>query len=85
MKTTYLKRMTEFPTAKKIQSVVKITDNKALHCYNNSIEVDGSDGDDTNEYFLDFYYNLGYVTATKEEFDTMYIKAVGLVNELSKI
>ena len=82
---TYLKRLTEFPNRKGIQAVVKITNKQALHCYNNSIEVDGSDLDDTDDHWITFYQGLGYVEATKEEFDTMYIKAVSLVNELSKL
>ena len=82
---TYLKRLLEYPNRKGIQAVVKIADKQALHCYNNSIEVDGSDLDDTNEHWISFYQGLGYIDATKEEFDTMLIEAVKLINELSKL
>ena len=85
MKTTYLKRMLEYPNRKGIQAVVKITNKQALHCCSNSIEVDGADLDDTDEYWITFYESLRYIDATKEEFDTMLIEAVKLINELSKI
>ena len=86
-KITYLKKLhnNPFTNVIKTQATVKIVDGKALHCYDNSIEVDGLSDDDTDAYFINFYENLGYTPATKEEFDNMYDSAYNEVNELRKL
>lgn len=84
MEIKYLKVNTLKPFIEKIVAVVKLTEGKTLHCYENQIEATKEDDDLATN--VEWYKKeLNYVKATKEEFDNFYIPVANLVNEYSKL
>jgi hypothetical protein len=67
----------------RITYVIKITEDNILDVDYNKISVSESDGLDAEYKF--YTKTLDCVEATREEFDTFFIKTVGLINEFSKL